>query len=88
MAKNYPGQWTGQVPAAGPGYKPTQGGWRTKSNHTDEHGRKSPAKSKIAKVMREYKGGKLHSGSKHGPKVKSRSQAVAIAMSENRRGKK
>ena len=37
---------------------------------------------KVAKVMREYKSGKLHSGSKKGPKVKSRKQAVAIAMSE------
>ena len=35
---------------------------------------------KVAKVMREYKGGKLKSSS--GDKVKSRDQAVAIAMSE------
>jgi hypothetical protein len=39
---------------------------------------------KVATVMREYKKGKLHSGSKKGPKVKSRKQAVAIAMSEAR----
>ena len=58
------------------------------AKHTDEHGRKSPAKSKIAKVMREYKHNKLHSGSKHGPKVKGRKQAIAIALSEARRGKK
>lgn len=32
--------------------------------------------------MGEYKRGTLHSGSKHGPKVASRKQAVAIAMSE------
>lgn len=32
--------------------------------------------------MREYSAGKLHSGSKGGPKVTSRKQAVAIAMSE------
>ena len=37
-------------------------------------------KAKVAKVMREYKGGKLKSSS--GDKVKSRDQAVAIAMSE------
>ena len=37
---------------------------------------------KVARVMREYKKGKLHSGSKRGPKVKSKKQAVAIAMSE------
>lgn len=36
---------------------------------------------KVAKVMREFKGGTLHSG-KGGPVVKSRKQAVAIAMSE------
>lgn len=43
---------------------------------------------KVRKVMHEYKTGKLHSGSKTGPKVKSRKQAVAIALSEARRGKK
>jgi hypothetical protein len=37
-------------------------------------------KAKVAKVMREYKAGKLKSSS--GDKVKSRDQAVAIAMSE------
>jgi len=37
---------------------------------------------KVRKVMHEYKEGNLHSGSKTGPKVKSRKQAVAIALSE------
>ena len=41
--------------------------------------KKSPAK--VEKVMREYKEGTLHSG-KGGPVVKSRKQAIAIAMSE------
>lgn len=41
--------------------------------------------SKVSKVMREYKKGDLHSGSKKGPKVKSRKQAVAIALSEARK---
>lgn len=36
---------------------------------------------KIGSVLREFKGGKLHSG-KNGPVVKSRRQAVAIALSE------
>lgn len=40
---------------------------------------------KIAKVMREYKAGKLHSGSKKGPVVKSEKQAMAIALSEARK---
>jgi len=37
---------------------------------------------KVRKVMHEYKVGTLHSGSKSGPKVTSRKQAMAIAMSE------
>jgi hypothetical protein len=40
-------------------------------------------KRKIHKVMKEQKQGKLKSGS--GKKVKSRKQAVAIALSEARR---
>src|SRR5690606_6461789 len=42
------------------------------------------ANSKIARVMREAKHGKLRSGGS-GKKVKSRKQAVAIALSEARR---
>ena len=45
-------------------------------------------KSKVRKVMHEFKEGSLHSGSKSGPKVRSRKQAVAIALSEARKGKK
>ncbi len=45
-------------------------------------------KSKVQKVMHEYKSGTLHSGSKKGPKVISRKQAVAIAMSEAGKSKK
>ncbi len=40
---------------------------------------------KIQKVMHEYKEGELHSGSKKGPMVGSRKQAVAIALSEARK---
>ena len=46
---------------------------------------------KMQKTMGEYKRGTLHSGSKTGPKVKSRKQAIAIGMSQQRkasRGKK
>ena len=43
---------------------------------------------KIAKVMREYKKGELHSGSKKGPVVKNPKQAMAIALSEARAAKK
>lgn len=40
---------------------------------------------KIEKVLHEFKHGQLHSGSKKGPRVKSRAQAIAIAMSEQRK---
>jgi len=39
--------------------------------------------SKIGKVLGEFKAGKLRSSA--GPKVKSRKQAIAIALSEARR---
>lgn len=41
-------------------------------------------KGKMEKVMHEFKEGELRSGSKKGPKVKSRKQAIAIALSEAR----
>ena len=37
--------------------------------------------------MEEFKKGTLHSGSKTGPIVKSRKQAIAIGLSQERRGK-
>lgn len=36
----------------------------------------------VRQEMRKFKAGTLHSGSKHGPKVTSRKQAIAIALSE------
>lgn len=45
------------------------------------------ASAKMQKVMHEFKGGTLHSG-KGGPVVKSRKQAIAIAMSEASKAKK
>jgi hypothetical protein len=46
------------------------------------------AKKKIKKAMHKWKEGTLHSGSKKGSKVTNRKQAVAIALSEARKGKK
>ena len=43
---------------------------------------KQGGNAKVGKVMKEFKEGKLHSGSKTGPKVKNRKQAIAIALSE------
>lgn len=40
---------------------------------------------KIHKVLSEFKRGELHSGSKTGPEVTNRKQAVAIALSEARK---
>ena len=40
---------------------------------------------KVEKVLNEYSEGKLHSGSKKGPVVTSKKQAVAIALSEQRK---
>ena len=42
--------------------------------------KKTKSEAKISKVYKEYKAGTLHSG-KGGPIVKSRKQAVAIALS-------
>ena len=44
-------------------------------------------KRKIKKVMTEFEHGKLHSGSKKGPVVTDKKQAVAIALSEERKEK-
>ena len=46
------------------------------------------ADKKISKVTTEYGAGKLKSGSKSGPVVKSKKQAVAIALSEAGMSKK
>jgi hypothetical protein len=45
-------------------------------------------KSKVKKVMHEMKEGKLHSGSKKGPLIKDKKQALAVAMSESGLNKK
>jgi hypothetical protein len=41
----------------------------------------------IKKTMAEWKAGTLKSGSKKGPVVKSQKQAVAIALSEEKKAK-
>lgn len=46
---------------------------------------KEKRKSKVEKVMHEFSEGKLHSGSKSGPEVTNKKQAIAIALSEARK---
>ena len=46
---------------------------------------KSKGKNKVEKVMKEFSEGKLHSGSKKGPEVTNRKQAIAIGLSEARK---
>lgn len=55
------------------------------SSSKKSHSKKIGKKTKVEKVLHEFKEGMLHSGSKKGPMVKSRKQAVAIALSEARK---
>ena len=52
---------------------------------TDITGIRGQKGGKVGKVLGEFKRGKLRSGSKRGPKVTSRNQALAIALDEARR---
>lgn len=79
------------------GHKPMKKKEKSKKQEKAPKGdspKKRPAKTgdaskkKISKVMKEFKEKKLHSGSKKGPKVKSRKQALAIAISESKKAKK
>ena len=49
---------------------------------------KKAVKDRIETEMHKFKHGSMHSGSKKGPKVKSRKQAIAIALSEAGKGRK
>jgi hypothetical protein len=50
--------------------------------------KQSLASKKVERAVHEMKRGQLHSGSKAGPKVRSRRQAVAIALDQARREKR
>jgi hypothetical protein len=50
--------------------------------------RKSGAQRKVKRIMEEYKRGQLKGGKGRHPKVKSRHQAIAIAMSESGQSRK
>jgi hypothetical protein len=44
--------------------------------------------AKVKKVMKEFSKGELHSGSKKGPVVKDKAQALAIGYAEKRKAAK
>lgn len=49
---------------------------------------KGKEQKKVKKVVKEFEKGELHSGSKKGPVVKDKAQALAIGYSEARKAKK
>jgi len=49
---------------------------------------KGKEEKKVKKVMKEFGKGELHSGSKSGPEVTSKAQALAIGYSEAKKKKK
>lgn len=51
--------------------------------HKKKH--KAAGTGKVAKVLHEFKEGELHSGSKKGPQVTNKKQAIAIGLSEARK---
>jgi hypothetical protein len=74
-AKNPPGRGMDLAPS-----KPERGEYQGYAK-----GGMTKGEKKIGKVMREYKKGELHSGSKKGPVVKNPKQAIAIALAEARK---
>jgi len=63
-------------------------GERAVKSHAKTSRKGLKQREKIKKVMHEYSKGGLRSGSKAGPRVKSKKQALAIGYSEARRANK
>jgi hypothetical protein len=57
----------------------------TMKKETPKKRKSAGPRDKVHKVMKEFKGGKLHSGSKKGPTVTNPKQAIAIGLSEARK---
>lgn len=51
-------------------------------------GKETRKEKKVAKVLKEFGEGKLHAGSKKGPIVSKKDQALAIGFSEAKRDSK
>lgn len=67
--------------------KGLKGGGTEKELRDGHNSRGKMAKSKMEKTMGEYAQGTLHSGSKTGPKVTNRKQAIAIGISQAKKAK-
>lgn len=76
------------VKVESPGIKEPSG-WPAKFNYArrSTNFMNSRGVDKVKKSMEEFKAGELHSGSKSGPKVTNRKQAIAIGLSEERKQK-
>lgn len=59
-----------------------------KMHKASSHKKMPKSKKKVKVVMEEFKKGSLHSGSKKGPRVTNPKQAIAIALSEQRKANK
>jgi hypothetical protein len=57
----------------------------TSATYAATTGGRKVKKSKVRQTMHEFRVGTLHSGSKTGPKVTKRKQAVAIALNQARK---
>jgi translation initiation factor 1 (eIF-1/SUI1) len=83
------GQYKSLIPALKSLYKGNSNEGRQPIKKYKKGGKLTPAQqSKFGKVMSEFKDGELHSGSKTGPIVKKRDQAIAIALAEANASKK
>lgn len=58
---------------------------RRKQQHSQNQTNQMKDNPVFQRVMKEFKNGELHSGSKEGPIVSNPRQAVAIALSEARK---
>ena len=85
-----PSKVTGQMLAKGGPAKPAKGMMVVIGIGKPKHDAPmAKAKGgKVEKVMHEFGQGKLHSGSKKGPKVTNPKQAIAIALNQSRKAKK
>ena len=83
--KKHHGHYESAEPMMGVDHKKHEEHEKKHKKHKKPHKKSSKKGGKVEKVMHEFKEHKLHSGSKKGPMVSNRRQAVAIALSEARK---